>query len=341
MKKVLILSAVIVLLVSCIINIPPGTINQVDTLLDDQFVVSLAIGEDGTAWAGIIRDQYGLVKINPDGSTEIFDHTNSCLKDSANILDIDFDSEGNLWMLNDGLVCYDGSTFTRIDSVEDNYKLVSIWSKMMIDDNDNIWVTAFDTSQDGSSLGIYSYNGEAFQKHEPTSLNSHSYIRITDIENDNSNNIWFSINGYHSQVVFLKYDGNNWTDYDTSDIGYNPYNITNIDFDSDDNLWFNDDFLFSSIAYHGQAALFMYDKRNEAIPVAGNEYISAICIDENDRVWASGFLPNLSVFDNGKWVSLNNDEAIPLCREMKFDENDDLWYVSSTGIMIYRYFQVK
>ena len=93
MKKIITLLFVIILSVSCIINFPPGSIHQVDTLLDGQFVVSLALESDGTAWAGIIRDQYGLVKINPDGSTEVFDHTNSCLKDSANIWEIELDSQ--------------------------------------------------------------------------------------------------------------------------------------------------------------------------------------------------------------------------------------------------------
>lgn len=339
MKK-LSLCLIILLTISCNLFKPSGEIQLVDTFLDDQFVVSLAFEDDGTAWAGIIRDQYGLVKINPDGSTEIFDHTNSCLVDSANIWDMDVDSDGNLWILNEGLVRYDGHVFTKWDTINDGQLIILAYNQSLaIDENDNIWCVATNPYINCPNIKLLCFDGEDFTVHEPAPLTCYTISSVADIAIDKMNNAWFSFNDYHGDLVFLKYNGSEWTSFDTSDVGYSPYNLTDIEFDSDNNLWFNDDFLYSSIAQHGQAALFVFDQVKRATPISGAEYISSLYIDLNDNVWVSGFLPNLAVYNDTEWTLLDNEEAIPFCRDIDMDSNGDIWYATSLGIKVFRYIE--
>ncbi|MFA6617797.1 MAG: hypothetical protein WCT23_01865 [Candidatus Neomarinimicrobiota bacterium] len=339
MKK-LSLCLIVLLIISCNLFISGGSIQLVNTILVDQFVVSLAFEDDGTTWAGIIRDQYGLVKINPDGSTEIFDHTNSCLVDLANIWDMDVDSDGNLWMLNEGLVRYNGHVFTKWDTINEGQLIVLAYNQsLVIDENDNIWCVATNPYINCPNIKLISFDGNDFTVHEPSQLNSGTIYSVTDIAIDKMNNAWFSFNDYHGDLVFLKYNGSKWTSFDTSDVGYSPYNITDIEFDSENNLWFNDDFSYSSIAKHNQAALFVFDKENKATSISGSEFISSLYIDVNDNLWVSGFLPNLAVYNDGKWTFLDNEEAIPFCSDINVDNNGDIWYATSLGIKVFRYIE--
>ena len=340
MKIFLIISSVLVLFVSCLIVFPPGELNYRDTLLEDQFVVSLAIEDDGTAWAGIIRDQYGLIKINTDGSTEIFDHTNSCLHDSSNIWDMDIDSQGRVWMLNDdGLVCYDGDTFMRYDSLDDGYIPRAHENFLEIDNNDKIWFIGYNIYVNCPAQKIFCFDGSDFTSYVPNGTGMDQSYSYTDIKVDNSGNVWFSFN--RGDPVFLKYDGSEWTSYDSSDIGFAPYKVSDIEFDSDNNLWFNDDYTFSSIAYNKQPSLYVFDGQNEAVPFGENHFISEISVDADDNIWICGLVPRLGVLDvNQKWVTDNSDN-IGYCRVMEMDPNGDMWLGTSEGIKVYRYCQTK
>jgi ligand-binding sensor domain-containing protein len=340
MKK-LSLFLIVILIISCNLFTPVGDIQFIDTILDGQFVVSLAFEDDGTAWAGIIRDQYGLVKINPDGSTEIFDHTNSCLVDSANIWEIKIDGQGKVWMLNaDGLICFDGENFTRYDSIDNNNYIPRAFEKRLaIDNDDNIWFIGYNPWVNCPTQKIFSFDGDEFTSYEPNGLNLDQYTSIKDIEIDNNGNVWFSF--YRGDPVFLKFDGSEWAAYDTSDIGFVPYNISDIEFDSDNNLWFNDDYTFSSIAYLPQHSLYVFDGENKAQGFGDNLLISEICIDDHDNVWFTGLSPRLGILDmNQKWV-IDNSDDVGFCRVMEKAPNGDMWLGTSDGIMIYRYCQTK
>ncbi len=334
MKK-LSLFLIILLTISCNLFNPLGDIQLIDTVLDDQFVVSLAFEDDGTAWAGIIRDQYGLVRIDPDGSTEIFDHTNSCLKDSANIWDIDIDSQGKVWMLNDdGLVCYNGGIFTRYDSIDNFYIPRAFTGSLAIDDDDNIWFIGYNPWVNCPTQKIFCFDGISIIGYEPNGMNLDQCPSITDIEVDPSGNVWFSF--YRGDPVFLKYDGSEWTSYDTSDIGFAPYNITDIEFDSDNNLWFTDDYTDSSVAHQSQPALYEFDGEHEAEPYGETYYISEIAIDDNDNIWVTGLNPRLAVFDmNKRWVTDESDD-VSFCRVMEKAPNGDMWLGTSEGINIFQ-----
>ncbi len=340
MKKVTMFLIVLLMVISCVFISPTGNISLQDTLLDNQFIVSLAIEDDGTAWAGIIRDQYGLVRINSNGSMEIFDHTNSCLKDSANIWEIEIDNQGKIWMLNEGLVCYyNGGVFTRYDSIDNFYIPRVFTGSLAIDDDDNIWFIGYNPWVNCPTQKIFCFDGISIIGYEPNGMNLDQCPSITDIEVDPFGNVWFSF--YRGDPVFLKYDGSEWTSYDSSDIGFAPYNITDIEFDSDNNLWFNDDYTFSSVAYNVQPALYIFDGENEAMSFGENQYISEIGIDDDDNIWVAGLLPRLAVLDiNHKWV-IDNSDDVGFCRVMEMGPNGDMWLGTSTGILVYRYCHAK
>lgn len=341
MKRISVFCLVLILFTSCVFVVPPGELSLQSTLLDDQFIVSLAFENDGTAWAGIIRDQYGLVRIDPDGSTEIFDHTNSCLHDSANVWDIDIDSQGKVWMLNDdGLICYDGDTFTRYDSIDGFYIPKSFDNLLAIDNDDKVWLIGYNPWVDCPTQRIFSFDGENFTSYEPNGINLDlCYNTINDIEIDRLGNIWFAF--HRGEPVFLKYDGSDWTSYDTEDIGFEPYRISNIEFDSDNNLWFNDDITLSSMHYEDHPGLYCFDGEHQAEGFGDMNLVSQLSVDDNDNVWVTGLFPRLGVLNiNHKWTTDVSDD-VGFCRVMEMGPNGDMWIGTSTGIMIYRYLMAK
>ncbi|MCK5816670.1 MAG: hypothetical protein KAH15_01570 [Candidatus Marinimicrobia bacterium] len=335
MKKLLVFCSIL-LLVSCILNPPAGTISLQDTLLDDQFIVSLAIEDDGTAWAGIIRDQYGLVKINTDGSTEIFDYTNSCLVDSVNIWEIEIDSQGKIWMLNEGLVCYEDSKFTRYDTIESIYVPISFENSMTIDNDDNVWFLATNPLINCSNFKIYSFDGHDFTSYDPAVLAASTCFSVSDIEVDRQGSIWFSFS-YANDPVFIKYDGNEWTSFDTSDIGFTPHKITDMGFDSDNNLWFNDDYTFSSVYFNNQPGLYTFNGIDEAIPFGEAYYVSELSADDDNNIWVTGLSPRLGILDmNHRWV-IDNSDNVRFCRVMQKAPDGNMWLGTSEGIKVFRY----
>lgn len=340
MKKVTMFLIVLLMVISCVFISPTGNISLQDTLLDDQFIVSLAIEDDGTAWAGIIRDQYGLVRINSNGSMEIFDHTNSCLKDSANIWEIEIDNQGKIWMLNEGLVCYDDSIFTRYDTIESIYVPISFENSMTIDNDDNVWFLATNPLINCPNFKIYSFDGHDFTSYDPTVLNTGTCFSVSDIEVDRQGSIWFSFS-YANDPVFVKYDGSEWTSYDTSDIGFTPRKITDMGFDSENNMWFNDDYTFSSVYFNNQPGLYTFNGIDEAIPFGEAYCVSELGVDDDDNIWVTGLSPRLGVLDmNHRWVVDNTDD-VGFCRVMEIGPNGDMWLGTSTGILVYRYCQAK
>ncbi len=336
MKKLSLL-LIILLTISCNLFTSVGEIQLIDTILDDKFVVSLAFEDDGTAWAGIIRNQYGLVKINPDGSTEIFDHTNSCLVDSANIWDMDVDSDGNLWMLNEGLVRYDGHIFTKWDTINDSQLIILAYNQSLaIDGNDNIWCVATNPYINCPNIKLVCFDGEDFTVHEPEPLNCGTIYSVADIAIDKMDNAWFSFHSYNQEFVFMRYAEGEWTTFDTSDVGFSTYQVSDIEFDSDNNLWFIDDYLISSLYIPKRPTLCFFNGETQATSVIKDAYISEIAIDDHDNVWVSGASPNLGLYNGKNWVYCNNDDAV-FSREMKLNPNGDMWLAISTGIRVYRY----
>ncbi|HKI87535.1 MAG TPA: two-component regulator propeller domain-containing protein, partial [Draconibacterium sp.] len=105
-------------------------------ILEGYTITDIIFDQNGTAWIGTLDD--GLIKYQPGtGSTEIFNSDNSPI--SGVIWDIQTDSKGNLWIgCSDGLIKYDGETFTRFDTSNSPIPEDVIWS-IAIDDNDVLW----------------------------------------------------------------------------------------------------------------------------------------------------------------------------------------------------------
>jgi streptogramin lyase len=260
--------------------------------------------------------------------------------DSANIWEIEIDSQGKIWMLNEGLVCYDDSTFTRYDTINEMYIPISFENSMTIDNDDNVWFLATNPSINCPNFNIYSFDGDEFTSYDPVVLNTCTGFSVSDIEVDQQGSIWFSFS-YANNPIFVKYDGSEWTSYDTTAIGFSPRKIFDMEFDSENTLWFNDDYTFCSTYYHNQPGLYSFDGEHEAVPYGEKYYISEISVDNDDNIWVTGLSPRLGILDmNHKWV-IDNSNDVGFCRVMEMDSNGDMWLGTSDGIYIYRYSQTK
>lgn len=181
-----------------------------------------------------------------------------------------FDDNNNLWFGsgNGGAYVFNGSSFTQYDGsnsiipypeyvydiVQDNtgtiwlttsnalLKFVSPYfhiiytnfyaQGMDIDDAGNIWII------NGSKL-IRFHDLDTVSYPIPFTMNSNTSVQ--DIEIDNQNNIWIATGGWpnvnNTNQGMLKFDGTNWTVFNTSNSPMPTNNLFKIKADKNNNIW--------------------------------------------------------------------------------------------------------
>ncbi|WP_100611223.1 ligand-binding sensor domain-containing protein [Confluentibacter lentus] len=106
------------------------------------------------------------------------------------------DKQGNIWLAsNEGIIRYDGKTFTNITGNLGSDRFFSV----LQDKNENFWFGNY-----GS--GVYYYNGKSLQHF--TTKEGLINNRISSIYEDKVGNIWFGANGGAS-----RYDGKSFRNY--------------------------------------------------------------------------------------------------------------------------------
>ncbi|MEA3391418.1 MAG: two-component regulator propeller domain-containing protein [Candidatus Marinimicrobia bacterium] len=339
MKKLSLFLLIIFIPLSCALFDPPvpevEDITFIQQILDGYFVVSIAFEDDGTAWLGTLGGGYGpgLIKYETNGTTTIYDHTNSIINDSTTIRDIEVDKDGNVWIGNDGLICFDGNDFTRYSLLNENTHLNRVMS-IASDSEGKVWFASWNLLNSGVRTGgLVSFYQDEFTVYTPDNSGLNEYASY-DIEIDNNDNIWLAQNS-----SLVKFNGNTWTTYGSDDLGFEPFMICDIDITSQntvvgiiDYTGFSGGMMFPST---GKPTLFSFDGINSQNVLTDSVFFQSLTVDEQDRIWCPNF-HNLRVYNsrNLQLESIAPDNiGIFAIKESPLGE---IWMGSGDGVYIYQ-----
>ncbi len=143
---------------------------------------------------------------------------------------------------------------------------------------------------------------------------------------DKNNNKWFLTYGYG----LIKYDGQYWSFYNTSNSGIMDNNIVNINLDKFNNLWVitKDMGLIKYDGLHWTR----YWTGNSGIP---DTKLSTIVFDSLNNKWI-GSIVGLTFFNDSIWINYNRTNAgIDGVIDILVDKKGRLW-ISTFGIKVFQ-----
>jgi len=131
------------------------------------------------------------------------------VKTYGNINAIVTDKDNNVWIAADGLIKYDGNSFTRYD-VSNSPLFVNSVTHLCIDDDNNLWLSSFYNWRKG---GVICKKGDIWRTYD---VNNSPLIssNIQDIVKDDENNIWIALqkSSYWTSSL-MKITDSGWEEY--------------------------------------------------------------------------------------------------------------------------------
>lgn len=286
-----------------------------DTLIQkydsfDKEINAIQIDESNNIWIATHYD--GLFKY--DGKAFIQYSITSGIP-SPNIYDLKFDSDGILWIAtSQGLVSLDGDKWKVYNSQNSNLPDDVILS-IEIDNDKTLWIGTMNN-------GLLKYDRTRWKKFNLCNSILPNYIN--DLKIDNKNNIWFG-----SYKGLIKFDGMNWTQYDTSNSGLRQSHQGNIDVqalecDFNDNLWIGLRGAPWLAKYDGKTWI-NYDSTNSPLS-AGT--VSSLKCDHDNNLWIGTSGSGLVKLSNGDWQTYNAQNSPLTCNiisDIEIDSKKQLW----------------
>lgn len=203
---------------------------------------------------------YSITIINAQQWT-VYNTINSGIP-SNNIPTITIDKTGNKWIgSNSGIARFDNTVWSVYSSYSHTY-----WKNgIALDTNDLLWLAPNDGSNTVCKLNDSCYS------HTDSLIFPNSAYWAYVLAIDTNNNIWLG-GGPSSSGKILKFDGSNWTEYNsTSNIAFS------IKIDDAQNIWIG-----------SGGSLNKFDGNiwtQYLIPAIGNNPINSIAIDSNNTKW--------------------------------------------------------
>ncbi|HYQ56318.1 MAG TPA: two-component regulator propeller domain-containing protein [Draconibacterium sp.] len=341
MKYTFLILILLVFLVACQkepakpIKDPYYQINEPHThILEGYFVEDIIFDQNGVTWINTFFED--VIKYK-SGIIEIFNSNNSPI--SGEIWDIQTDSKGNLWIgCSDGLIKYDGETFTRFDTSNSPIPEDVIWS-IAIDDNDVVWFS----SSRANKGGLVKYDGTNWAVYTPENSDLPGN-HITSVVFDKNKDLWLLVedHGYY----FTKISGDNWMIYDEEDIGF-PIIFENgeLCFNSKNELYSAPNYklveweipnpVLFLLEYNG----IQFDSINVTVPCE-YEYPNTcplphghIYIDFEDNVWIGLSDKTYGVY-NGKNWSFSQNQLVGNVMTFAQPNSSEIWIGTEDGIYI-------
>ncbi len=303
--------------------------NTENSGLPENNIYAVETDADGNIWCGL--SQSGLVKYDGD-SWKKYQTTNSIFPYDFSVNDIETDSRQNIWIgTYDGLMKFDGEDWVIYDSANSGLIYTSVRS-LESDSNNNIWMSASKPGT-GNEHVLVKYDGENWTTID-SPLPTDQYWGI---KADSQGIFWFT-----SGEGLFRFDGKNWTNYNTDNSPIISNNISSVAFDPEGNVWIglyprsNDDWSSAGLMmFDREGKWITYNTNNSEIPY---DIVTGLAVDSDGIVWL-GTLSNfgfqysrygggLTKFDGKKWTSYTEDNSeIPnneiwgIC----IDDADNLW----------------
>ncbi len=211
------------------------------------------------------------------------------------------DSKGGFWLATwDGLMRYDGSTFTNVTNQEGLRRHRAF--SLLEDHQENIWLGTI-------GAGVYRYDGNTYTNF--TTDDGLVDNAIISIMQDSDNNIWFGAMGAS------KYDGTTFTSF-TKEDGFTSSDVNSISQAPDGSIWFGT-----------RGALFHYDGETfvnftEEHGLNIKSYIPTL-IDRKGHLWFSGE-KGIYHYDGEKLRHPFQSTSFSLME----DSHGNIWYTGGT-----------
>ena len=328
MKKVIPFLTIGLILISCEkTNDNPEPLKTVfdSQILEGFFVKSIAFDNYGNAWIGTFKQ--GLIKYN-SRETIIYNSNNSIITDTSVIYDIAVDSRNNVWISCDGLIKYDGTSFTKY-STENTPIPEDFISSIAVDSKDNIWFSSSRFRQGG----IVKYDNTNWTVYTPE--NSDLPVNfVQSIAIDDNDNVWLALNEIVNDSYLVKISNDNWTIHTSSDLGFTPYHFGDIKLNSKNELCGAIDYSLSSMIENKGPQIFIYNENSSTqLQYDTESNIKFISIDNQDNIWC-GTHEGYAVYNGQDWTIDNSSFKDVSVFAIEQSPDDKIWIGTGCGIYI-------
>jgi ligand-binding sensor domain-containing protein len=320
---------------------------------------SVRVDQNDVLWAGTSK---GLVKY--DGTTwELYNSSNTNLTSFIDGWNIEFDQQGNLYVVSIGVMKFDGTTWTDI-TTSSNLNSYFGGHTEMLSNGTLVYANNFS----GRTVGLY--DGTAWTIYT-ASNNDFPAGDIEAIDKDDNDNIYISIKG---NGVYKLQNGA-WISETLPSSSIDKDAISTMFTDNEDNLWLANSFDFAKIGngstnnininlspiqsnevakvYHKNNDIFIlnntiishYDAATTSwsditvplnTPVL-NGSLKNMAITENGNYWVSAGWSELYNFDGQSWTLYTaQNSSLPLANiwDMEWDESSQtLWLATGKGLV--------
>lgn len=287
--------------------------NTSNSDIPDDWVWGLDIDSDQNAWIGTVG--YGLAKFDGTNWT-IYNASNSDLPSNTCFVTA-FESNGDIWEgTMSGVSMFDGSNWTSLLGGGD------VWD-IEIDSNNHKWVATL-----GSGLAVYNNISWTYYSTAELGTDGTRSIEIDD----------FGIKWIGTDNGLVKYDGTNWTIYNTSNSPIPNNSVISLEIDQDDNIWIGTGGSNNTggLAKFDRTNWTVYTDENSSLP---SNYINDLMPDNDGNIWIAtgGTQPGgLVKFDgDASWKIYNSSNSdIPNNRvsSIAIDSNGCIWAGTSSGV---------
>jgi ligand-binding sensor domain-containing protein len=293
--------------------------NTSNSRLASNQINSIAVDQDGNLWFGT----------NGKGVSK-FDGTNWATHDTSNsglannyVRTIVADQEGNLWFgfatSGHGVSKFDGTNWESYDTSNSGLENDRV-QRIAVDQQGNLWFATWGGGV--SKLDVYgnwiTYN------------TSNSGLRddcLGSIAADKEGNIW--IGTWHDYEGVIKFDGINWTSYESSNVGWIGKNKVNSSTrDQEGNLWFGTS--GGGASKFDGTSLITYDTSNSGLV---SNYVNEIATDLDGNLWL-GTSVGANKFHGTDWSTYdtsNSELASNYIYAIAEDMYGNMWFGTSGG----------
>jgi ligand-binding sensor domain-containing protein len=325
MKKITLIILVMITVFSCEKSTDTG--RSVNTsfnrkILDGYLVQSIAFDSKGNAW--ISTYSQGLIKYNPN-ETIVFDSTNSLITSKTHLLDIAIDSKDNIWVGSyEGLIKYDGKSFTRFNSSNLPISNDFIWH-IAADSKDNIWISCVNDllKYDGTSFVVY-----PLTKYIPEPA-------IHGIAVDKEDNVWLTSSFHIDDCSLIKVVDGTFTVYSKKELGFSPYYLGGIAINSENQPYFVISYIWGDPLSDQRPQLFTFDGTKSTQFQIDKESVPwSVMIDNEDNIWCYGLFGFLAIYNGQNWISSYTKFKDLGISTIKQSPDNHIWVGTSYGIYI-------
>ena len=315
----------------------------------DNSVSSIAIDGNGTKWIG--TNNGGLTKF--DGINWTTNWTTYIPGDSY-VTSITIDGSGNKWIgtWGSGFAKFDGTKWKifTICNMGINVFYSNRISSIAIDGNNTLWIGTCGYNIYYPLPGNYYYGGlinfneinwSVYRSRLPNDY-------VTSVAIDLSGNKWIG-----TDKGLVKFDGTNWTTYNTSNSRLPNNYVSSIAIDGNDTLWIGTDpygnlspYVGGGLAKFHDTTWTTYDTLNSKLP---HNAITTIAIDRSGNKWiGTKYLMNgaytltgggLVKFDGTNWTTYTtSNSGLPdnFVHSITIDGSGNKWIGTNGGLAVYK-----